>query len=182
MSHSSKEGRFYKPIDRGYMWMLRWSMAHRWAIVLICAVVIGFDLCRSTTVVGYNFLPDEDESAFQVCLRAPQGTSLPATQSVLERIARDVREQIPGVESTLVNAGGFGGGAPNAGSVSVRLRPVEERKFSQADLIQQTRDLIRKRKYPKEYVITALGRLLHRRGIGGGGRGGVVSGLLHQRP
>ena len=55
--------------------------------------------------VGYNFLPDEDESAFQVSLRAPQGTSLAATQSVMERIARDVREQLPGISSTLTVAG-----------------------------------------------------------------------------
>jgi hydrophobic/amphiphilic exporter-1 (mainly G- bacteria), HAE1 family len=153
----SKGGRFYRPIDRSYMWMLKWSMAHRWVVVLLCAVVIA-SILPLYNFVGYNFLPDEDESAYQVNLRAPQGTSLAATQSILERVARDVREQIPGVESTLVNAGGFGGGgSPNTGSVSVRLRPVKERKYSQADLIQQTRDMVRKRKYPKEYVITASG-------------------------
>jgi HAE1 family hydrophobic/amphiphilic exporter-1 len=135
--------------------------------------------------VGYNFLPDEDESSYQISLRAPQGTSLPATQSVLERVARDVREQIPGVESTLVNAGGFGGGggggSPNAGSISVRLRPVKERKFSQVDLIQQTRDLIRKRKYPKEYVLNASGTSSIGASIGGG-RGGSSLALFISGP
>ncbi|HEX7997273.1 MAG TPA: efflux RND transporter permease subunit [Pyrinomonadaceae bacterium] len=172
---SSKGGRFYRPIDRSYMWMLRWSMAHRWVVVLLCVVVVA-SIWPLYRVVGYNFLPDEDESAFQVNLRAPQGTSLPATQSVLERIARDVREQIPGVESTLVNAGGFGGGTPNAGSINVRLLPVKERKFSQTQLIQHTRDMIRKRKYPKEYVISASGTSSIGASIGGGGgRGGGAS-------
>src|SRR5262249_40642318 len=32
---SSKQGRFYRPIDRTYTWMLRWAMGHRWAIVLL---------------------------------------------------------------------------------------------------------------------------------------------------
>jgi HAE1 family hydrophobic/amphiphilic exporter-1 len=154
--HSSKEGRFYRPIDRTYMWLLKWSMAHRWIIVVVCAVVVA-SIVPLYKWVGYNFLPDEDESAYQVSVRLPQGTSLAATQSVCERVARDVREQIPGVESTLVNAGGFGGGSPNSGSVQVRLRPVADRKFSQTDLIQQTRDMVRKRKYPKEYVINASG-------------------------
>jgi HAE1 family hydrophobic/amphiphilic exporter-1 len=172
---SSKGGRFYRPIDRSYMWMLRWSMAHRWIVVLLCVVVVA-SIWPLYRVVGYNFLPDEDESAFQVNLRAPQGTSLPATQSVLDRVARDVREQIPGVESTLVNAGGFGGGTPNAGSVNVRLKPVKERKFSQTQLIQQTRDMIRKRKYPKEYIISASGTSSIGASIGGGGgRGGGSS-------
>ena len=168
---SSKGGRFYRPIDSSYMWMLRWSMAHRWIVVVICAVAVAA-IWPLYKWVGYNFLPDEDESAYQVSLRAPQGTSLAATQSILERVARDVREQIPGVENTLINAGGGGGGgAPNQGQVQVRLRPVEDRKFSQTQLIQQTRDMIRKRKYPKDYVITASGGSSIGASLGGG-RGG----------
>jgi HAE1 family hydrophobic/amphiphilic exporter-1 len=169
---SSKGGRFYRPVDRFYMGMLRWSMAHRWIVVAACAIAV-IAIWPLYKLVGYNFLPDEDESAYQVSLRTPQGTSLPATQSVLDRIARDVREQIPGVESTLVNAGGGGGAqSPNTGSISVRLKPVADRKFSQTDLITQTREMIRKRKYPKEYVITASGTSSIGASIGGGGRGG----------
>ncbi|MBA2503820.1 MAG: efflux RND transporter permease subunit [Pyrinomonadaceae bacterium] len=180
---SSKGGRFYRPVDRAYMWMLKLSMAHRWIIVVVCVAVVA-SIWPLYKYVGYNFLPDEDESAFQVSLRAPQGTSLPATQSVLERVARDVREQIPGVESTLVNAGGFGGGGqPNAGSVQVRLRPVEEREYSQTELIQRTREMIRKRKYPKEYVIGASGTSSIGASIGGGGgRGGSSLGLFISGP
>jgi len=178
---SSKEGRFYRPIDRSYMWMLKWSMRHRWIVFLACVVVVA-SIWPLYRIVGYNFLPDEDESSFQVNLRMPQGTSLPATQSVMERIARDVRETIPGVENTLINAGGgFGGGQPNSGSVQVRLKPVKEREFSQADLIQQTRDMIKKRKYPKEYVITASGQSSIGAGIGGG-RGGSSIALFISGP
>jgi HAE1 family hydrophobic/amphiphilic exporter-1 len=32
-AHFSKGGRFYRPIDRAYTAMLKWSMAHRWVIV-----------------------------------------------------------------------------------------------------------------------------------------------------
>lgn len=168
---SSKGGRFYRPIDSSYMWMLKWSMAHRWIIIIACVAVVA-SIWPLYRIVGYNFLPDEDESTFQVNLRMPQGTSLAATQSVVERIARDVRELIPGVENTLVNAGGGGGGGqPNSGSVQVRLIPAQARKYSQADLIQQTRDMIRKRKYPKDYVISASGQSSIGAGIGGG-RGG----------
>src|SRR5438094_23249 len=37
---ASKQSRFYRPIDRTYTWMLKWSMAHRWAIVLLSLLVI----------------------------------------------------------------------------------------------------------------------------------------------
>jgi HAE1 family hydrophobic/amphiphilic exporter-1 len=181
---SSKGGRFYRPIDRSYMWLLKLSMAHRWVVVILCVLVVA-SIWPLYNFVGYNFLPDEDESAYQISLRAPQGTSLPATQSVLERVARDVREQIPGVESTLVNAGGGGGGGGgslNSGSVLVRLKPVKERDFSQTDLIQKTRDMIRARKYPKEYVIAASGTSSIGASIGGGGRGGSSLALFISGP
>ena len=45
---------------------------------------------------GRDGLP-EDESSFQINLRCPQGTSLSATQSILDRMARDVREQLKGL-------------------------------------------------------------------------------------
>ncbi|MCA1566241.1 MAG: efflux RND transporter permease subunit [Acidobacteria bacterium] len=36
-AHNSKEGRFYRPVDRAYTSMLKWSMGHRWAIVATLA-------------------------------------------------------------------------------------------------------------------------------------------------
>ncbi|HEX7318200.1 MAG TPA: efflux RND transporter permease subunit [Pyrinomonadaceae bacterium] len=178
--HSSKEGRFYKPIDRAYTWMLKLSMAHRWAVVVICVVVIA-SIVPLYKWVGYNFLPDEDESAFQVSLRMPQGTSLPATQSVLDRIARDVREQIPGVRNTLALAGFGRGGGPNGGIVNVSLKPVDEREQSQAELINRTRQMIQKRKYPKDFQIGVSGTSSIGASIGLG-RGGSSVGFYISGP
>jgi HAE1 family hydrophobic/amphiphilic exporter-1 len=179
-NHSSKEGRFYKPIDRTYTWLLKLSMRHRWAVVAICVVVIA-SIVPLYKWVGYNFLPDEDESAFQVSLRMPQGTSLPATQSVLERIARDIREQIPGVQNTLSLAGFGRGGGPNGGSINVSLKPVEERDASQSELINRTRQMIQKRKYPKDFQIGVSGTSSIGASIGLG-RGGSSVGFYISGP
>jgi HAE1 family hydrophobic/amphiphilic exporter-1 len=163
--HSSKESRFYRPIDRTYKWMLEWSMAHRWVIVLISAVVI-ISIVPMFKLAGINFLPDEDESSYQVSLRAPQGTSLPATQSILDHIARDIREQIPGVEATLAIAGFGGQASPNTGQITVRLKPPQERELAQADIIQRTRQIARR--YPKELTIGASASSSIAGAIGGG--------------
>ncbi len=140
--HDSKESWAYSKIDRSYTWLLKAAMAHRWVVLGICVIVVA-SIYPLYNYVGINFLPEEDESLYQVSFRAPQGTSLAATQSVLDRIGRDIREQIPGVENTL-SVAGAGGGSPNAGNVSVRLLPVEKRTFSQAQLINRTRDLVKK--------------------------------------
>jgi hydrophobic/amphiphilic exporter-1 (mainly G- bacteria), HAE1 family len=166
----SKDSWFYSKIESTYMWMLRLSMRHRWAIVLLCIIAVAsiYPLFR---VVGMAFLPDEDESAYQVNIRGPQGTSLAATQSILDRISRDIRQEIPGVQNTVVLAGGFGGN-PNTGTINIALAPVSEREFSQAELINRTRQLVR-RYNSKDYRVnvsasSSIGQSL---GLGRGGSG-----------
>src|SRR5436305_7596194 len=162
---SSKESRFYRPIDRAYTWMLKWSMAHRWVIVVVCLGVI-ISIVPLYKLAGYNLLPDEDESSYQVSLRAPTGTSLAATQSILDHISRDIREQIPGVEATLAIAGFGGQSATNTGQITVRLKPPDQRSLSEADSVHRTRALTRR--YPKELVIGASRISSLSSAIGGG--------------
>jgi HAE1 family hydrophobic/amphiphilic exporter-1 len=167
----SKAG-IYGFVERFYTWMLALSLRFRWVVVLVCiiAVVSIYPLFR---YVGMAFLPDEDESAFQVNLRGPQGTSLAATQSIIERMARDIREQLPGLEHTLVFIGGFGGGGgTNSGTINVTLKPVAERSQSQADLIAQTRQITRKYS-SKDYRVTvsASSSIAGSIGLGRGGSG-----------
>ncbi len=168
--HDSKDSWFYSKIDATYIWLLKLSMRFRWVVVLLCLVAVA-SIYPLFNLVGMAFLPDEDESAFQVSLRGPQGTSLSATQSILDRIGRDIRAQVPGVRDTLVLAAGFGGSA-NTGSINVSLAPVKEREFSQAELINRTRQLVKKYQ-SKDYRInvsssSSIGQSL---GLGRGGSG-----------
>ena len=169
--HSSKESRFYRPIDRTYTWMLKWSMAHRWMVALLSLLVI-LSIYPMYQLAGINFLPDEDESSFQVTLRAPQGTSLAATQSILDHLARDIREQVPGVEATQAIAGFGGQASPNTGSMTVRLVPPDKRSLSQAEIIQRTRAITRR--YPKDLFIGASAISSISSAIGGGRSGSLA--------
>jgi HAE1 family hydrophobic/amphiphilic exporter-1 len=169
--NESKDSWIYSKIDRSYTWLLRLSMAHRWVIVGLCIAAV-ISIYPLFNYVGMAFLPDEDESAFSVNLRGPQGSSLAATQSILDRIARDIREQLPGLQTTLVQVGGFGGGANNTGSVNVTLKPVAERKQSQADLINKTRGIVKKYQ-SKDYRVNVSGSssIGNSLGLGRGGSG-----------
>lgn len=143
---SSKESRLYRRLDQTYTRLLHWSMAHRWTIVAVCAVVT-VSTVPLFKLAGVNFLPEEDENQFEISVRAPEGTSLAATQSILERIARDVRENLPGVENTLTVAGYGAQQVENNGNIFVRLKPVSEREDHQYDLQAKARELLKK--YPK---------------------------------
>jgi HAE1 family hydrophobic/amphiphilic exporter-1 len=145
-AHSSKEGRFYRPIDRTYTWMLNWSMHHRWAVVLLCALVI-FSIVPLFMLVGKNFLPVDDQSQFEVTVRTPEGNTLAATSAVVERIATDIRK-LDGVTDTLVTIGGGQQQTVNLASIYVRLKPIEERSKDQNTLMLESRELLKN--YPQE--------------------------------
>ena len=146
--HGSKESRFYRPIDRTYTRMLNWSMAHRWVVVGACLVVI-ISIVPLFMFVGKNFLPVDDQSQFEINVRAPEGSTLAATSSLAERISADIR-RLPGVTDTLTTIGGGSQEQVNVASVYVKLQPLEERSISQSDLMLRARSEVLA-KYLKEF-------------------------------
>src|SRR4029078_5305265 len=143
-----KESRFYRPIDQTYKRMLTWSMAHRWVIVVACAIVI-VSIVPLFMLVGKNFLPVDDQAQFELNVRAPEGYTLAATSALAERIATDVRT-LPGVMDTLTTIGGGQQEQVNVASIYVKLTPIEERKIAQQDLMVRARNEVLA-KYQKLY-------------------------------
>ena len=142
---------FYNPIERAYMAALRFSLRHRWVIVLAAFATLG-SCVPLVQKVPKGFLPKNDEAQFQIELRTPEGTSLAATQIAAERIARAVREW-PEVETTVLSIGDNQQKTPNLASVYVRLLPPDRRKANQDELQDKVRrELVPKQ--PKEYRIT----------------------------
>jgi len=146
--HGSKESRFYRPIDRTYTKLLTWSMKHRWAVVVACAVVI-ISIVPLFMFVGKNFLPVDDQSQFEIQVRAPEGSTLAATSTLAERIAVDLRK-LPGVTDTLTTIGGGQQEQVNLASIYIKLTPIEERNVSQEKLMVRARNEILA-KYQQQY-------------------------------
>ncbi len=145
VEHKSWLGRaadtFYGPIERVYMTMLRWSMRHRWIIVVACGVAL-FSLGPLGKAVKKGFVPDDDQGAFQVNVRAPEGTSLQSTALIAERIARQIRERIPGVALTTMTIGDTDLHTPNKAGLYVRLIDPEKRKETMKDIMTLVRNNI----------------------------------------
>ncbi|MDQ3280301.1 MAG: efflux RND transporter permease subunit [Acidobacteriota bacterium] len=121
----TRERGLYARIERGYMTMLDWSMAHRWAIIVLMAVVLASTV-PLFMVVDKNFLPYDDEGQFAISVRAPEGSSVDATMTILESIASRVRK-MPGVTNTVVTIGDDPQQTLNLGSVYVKLGNANER-------------------------------------------------------
>jgi len=145
-AHSSKDAGFFHFLDTYYTVMLKWAMAHRKTMLALCGLVI-LSIVPLFAVVGKNFLPQDDQSQFNVLVRAPEGASLAATANVAERIAQDVRA-LPGVQHTLMTAGAGADVSVNNAAIFVSLADVDQRQASQLEIMQKTRDLLKK--YPRD--------------------------------
>jgi len=167
---------FYGYIDRGYTALLKWSMAHRWVIVLACFVTL-FSTVPLMQKVAKNFLPEDDESQFEVSATAPEGTSFQASQKLGRRLAKDVAA-LPGIEYTLLSIGGNSalGASSNDISVYARMVPLEKRpktgdtELTQNDLVARARKDILPR-YAADDLRTIVGPVSS---FGGGGRAGAT--------
>ena len=76
-------------------------------------------------VANKNFLPNDDQSEFEIGLRAPEGTSIDATELIANRIATAVR-RMPEVDYTLVTARRRPAATQNLGTIYVRLKPLHD--------------------------------------------------------
>ncbi len=146
MHGESREGRFYGAIDSVYTKLLRFSMNHRWVILGVC-LLVTISTVPLFMLVGKNFLPVDDQSQYEISVRAPEGSTLAATSNLIEKIAEEVR-QMPEVEDTLTTLGGDQQKIVNNASIYVKMKPMEERTRSQEQLMVASREILTK--YPKE--------------------------------
>jgi HAE1 family hydrophobic/amphiphilic exporter-1 len=138
---TSKDTKFFRYLDTYYTKLLRFSMAHRWLIVVLC-VLTFLSIIPLFIYVGKNFLPVDDQSQFEVSVRAPEGYSLSATSALMEKIAEEIRK-FDGVTDTLVTVGGGQQQAVNAGTIYVKLKDIAERSKTQEQLMTQARELLK---------------------------------------
>ena len=141
--HSSKDSKLFHAIDVFYTRLLEWSMAHR-AIVAGVAVLVLLSTVPLFMKTNKNFMAPDDQSEFEINLRAPEGTSLASTQVITNRVASVVRERVPEVDYSLVTVGGDPAKTRNLGNIYVRLTPIEQRQRDQFAIM----DIIRKQILP----------------------------------
>jgi len=80
---------FLHAIDELYLRLLRWSLDHRRAIVVVCVVTFAstFGLYR---LVGRDWIPADDQSELQSSFTLPEGTALAKTTQFASEVAKQV--------------------------------------------------------------------------------------------
>ncbi|RYX86385.1 efflux RND transporter permease subunit [bacterium] len=136
--HGSQPKGLYGLIDKTYVAALKWSMGHRWVIVLACVGALAAVLPLGI-MVPKNFIPSDDESQVNISFSAPLGTSLEATQQIARRMSEEVR-RMPGVRYTLVTSGSNNN--LNDATITVRMKDLDQRDITQDQLVERVRSEI----------------------------------------
>jgi HAE1 family hydrophobic/amphiphilic exporter-1 len=141
--HGSKDSGFFAPMNRAYLRLMEWSLAHR-ALVAGVTLLVFLSTIPLFAIVSKSFIPNDDQSEFEVNLRAPEGTSLESTELIASRIGSRVRELAPETDYTLVTAGADTAQTANVASVYVRLKGLKERKRDQFEIMSLVRQALTK--------------------------------------
>jgi HAE1 family hydrophobic/amphiphilic exporter-1 len=156
------------PLERWYAGAVDWSLRHRTAVVVVALLLVA------TTVplfrlASADFMPEDDQSEFEVSVELPTGTSFAAANAVIaEQEAHIAR--LPGVKDVLVTVGDARGtGSSTRANIYVGLVPIVERDVAQADVMQRVRGI-----FARTPDLRATVRSLNTTGIGGGGYGGKL--------
>jgi HAE1 family hydrophobic/amphiphilic exporter-1 len=162
----SKHNRLFDPLDRGYTRLLEWAMGHR-GIVSLATVAVLLSSVPLFMMTKVNFTPEDDQSQFDISLRAPEGTSLAAMDVIANRLGAAVRK-IPEVDFTLTTVAGDAAGTLNTATILVRLHEIDARTRDQFAVMSEVRDRIL-----PEYVKAGIRTAVALGGGPGGGGGGI---------
>jgi HAE1 family hydrophobic/amphiphilic exporter-1 len=130
--------RILTSIEHTYGSVVRWSLRHRFITLLTATATLAGSIVLVSRVKT-EFVPPEDRAQFELSVELPTSASLETTQTITEAIAKDIRENAPGVTNTFTTIGGGDQGQVNRGSVQVVMTPRMSRDFHQEDLMAWSR-------------------------------------------
>lgn len=147
----SKSGFIYRLLDGSYGLVLRAALRFKFLVVIL-AVLVVLSTVPIGGIMGFELIPHDDQSEFEVVFTAPEGYTLERTRTLAKEISGRLRG-LPGAVYTFTTIGEISGGRQVKGegdvthvSVYVRLKELTERDFSQ--FVVQTRARALMEDYP----------------------------------
>jgi HAE1 family hydrophobic/amphiphilic exporter-1 len=146
----SKGGWVYRLTDHLYGKALGWALRHRLITMGVCLLVV-LSTVPIAAMLGVNLVPRDDQSEFQVSYITPEGYSLEQTDRVITEIEGRL-VGLPGVVHRFTIIGQNNGtsakgqGDVTRGSIYLRIKGLEERTYTQFEVMKRARAILRE--YP----------------------------------
>ncbi|WP_291319739.1 efflux RND transporter permease subunit [Desulfonatronospira sp.] len=136
-------------IKRIYLRLLKWSLGHR--LIVLCTAFLFLTVSITAFGIwgkGVEFFPETDPNRAFVHIRAPEGTSLDASDRLVAQVESIVREY-EDIEHVIANIGSAGGDPFAAGGPGTHLSRVvidfkdfHERSQSSAKTVAEIRERV----------------------------------------
>lgn len=134
LGHHHKQSKFFDKVNMFiqsvrdyYAKMLNKAVSNKHKIIAGFAVVtiLAFLIYK---VVPSAFIPNDDSGYFITMIQTPEGSSIEATQKVINQVELIFRQQKEIFGAFSVAGFSFSGSAPNKGTIFASLKPYHERK------------------------------------------------------
>ncbi|MBL8175279.1 MAG: efflux RND transporter permease subunit, partial [Bryobacterales bacterium] len=130
---STKDTFIFRAMAKFYAVCLDWSMKHRWVIVAV-SLVVAYSTGPLFSRIGKDFLPQDDQSEFEVSVKTPPGSSLEGTENAFREVENELKS-LPGVRDLFTTIGADVRRQVDRGSVLVELVPMDQRQQTQQELM-----------------------------------------------
>ncbi|MDR1211342.1 MAG: efflux RND transporter permease subunit [Spirochaetaceae bacterium] len=129
-------GNFLIALDNAYRRAVDRVLRHKLAVILfLLALFVGS--LRLIPVIGWVFMPSQQEDSVTVNATLPMGTPLQQTEMTLKQLEIIAKREIRGYERIVLNSGSGGmlqSGSSNQGSLRINLPKFEDRIDSADDI------------------------------------------------
>ncbi|MDD3324579.1 MAG: efflux RND transporter permease subunit [Sulfurospirillaceae bacterium] len=143
---SAKESWFYyatepllKAMDKSYVWLLKPLLRFK---TLTLVATVGLLIASTQLKVGMTFLPMQDNSEFQISIKAPVGINLESMKDRVVPIDLELKND-ENIEYSIVSIGYNSAQEIHKARIYAKLKPVVQRKATQEDIIQRYREKFR---------------------------------------
>ncbi len=134
----------FSRIGEKYRGMLKWSLSHRWAVLLLAtALFVGSFFVGG--LLGFEFMPRTDESQFYVNFQTAPESTIEKTEEIIRK-AEQRLVKYPEITKVYTVIGGseqMGQAQVNEGYIYVEMLPINERDISAQEFIIDVRESLK---------------------------------------
>ena len=145
---SHKESKFFHltepafaALDRGYAFILTYLIRFKYLTIIGVFGIIFLSMPIAKNV-GMDFVPMEDNSEFQVLVKADVGISLEEMKRKMVPLVKEVSGDENTID-TILSIGYTDAKEVNKAKIYAKIKPVDQREIGQADIVQSFRDKFR---------------------------------------
>jgi HAE1 family hydrophobic/amphiphilic exporter-1 len=130
-------GKFFTSLENVYRRAVDRVLRHK-IIMISSMVLLLVGSIVLIPIIGWVFMPSQEEDSVSVNATLPMGTTLEETEATLRKMQTIVEQEVKGYDRIILNAGGGGmfgsGGGGNSGSLRINLPKYGERIDSAEDI------------------------------------------------